>query len=367
VREGRHSLDDSLLHVVGIDVPHEGHVELDDLGLQRREAGQSGVAGSQVVHGQSEPELAQAGHAITDVGDLVERGAFGDLQDDAARDRRQRGCSREERLVGQIARVEIDEEYGVRRSQHRCRRSGSDGPPELRESVEALGGVEDGPRMRELRLVGAKERLVSEHLAVAGANDGLIGHPQRVDRPAEARFESRPVRRLDVRLSEERQGLALHPRHAAERHGPLDGLAQHVRVDGLRNVLVSTEIDRFDGAGDVRSGRGEEHREVQVAAAYGAQQLEPVHLGHAEIADDRVDRGDVLEPPLGFATVAGGRDLVPCALEDPLEGPTKGVFVVDDQHAGAVLRDHGTHAPHDAFHGHGLCPFHRERTRSIMP
>ena len=42
-----------------MDVADEGHVELDDLGLEQREARESGVAGAEVVEGDPEADRAK--------------------------------------------------------------------------------------------------------------------------------------------------------------------------------------------------------------------------------------------------------------------------------------------------------------------
>ena len=63
-----------------------------------------------------------------------------------------------------------------------------------------------------------------------------------------------------------------------------------------------------------------------------AQELQPVHLGHAQILDDQIDR---LLPDhvQSDAAVIGGHDIVALALEDDLQKPLNRLLVIQHQDA----------------------------------
>src|SRR5690348_13329954 len=54
--ERGHRADDATLGGVALDVADQRHVELDDLGLERGERGEAGVAGAEIVDGDAEAE-----------------------------------------------------------------------------------------------------------------------------------------------------------------------------------------------------------------------------------------------------------------------------------------------------------------------
>src|SRR5206468_2919895 len=71
------------------------------------EAGQTGVAGAQVVDRDAKAQGAQGGDARTHVFDVVERGALGDFENDAVGDLRERRIGGQQRLVEQVLGVQV--------------------------------------------------------------------------------------------------------------------------------------------------------------------------------------------------------------------------------------------------------------------
>jgi len=98
-----------------MDVADERHVQLDDLGLQRDEAREPGVPRSQIVDRDAVAIETEDAHARLDVLHVVDRGAFGDLEDDAIRESGQGRGGFVELGVEQIVRVEVDEEQRLAR------------------------------------------------------------------------------------------------------------------------------------------------------------------------------------------------------------------------------------------------------------
>jgi len=177
-----------------VHVAHERHVELDDLGLEKREAGEARVSCAEIVDRDLKPDRAKLGYAGRDILDLVERRALGDLEHDATGDLGKRRFRRRQRGIEQIARVQVDEkEARIGVVLHRHGRGSANGAAELGKSIEPLGGVEDRAGMGQRRLLAAQEGLVSEESMIACPHDGLVRHPQGVDGALEACFESGAV------------------------------------------------------------------------------------------------------------------------------------------------------------------------------
>ena len=81
-----HRRDEPLLGRLHVDVPHQGHVQLHDLGLEVGERRQPRVARPQVVDRDAIAELSERRDAPAHVLHVVERRPLRDLEDDPARD-----------------------------------------------------------------------------------------------------------------------------------------------------------------------------------------------------------------------------------------------------------------------------------------
>ena len=73
-------------------------------------------------------------------------------------------------------------------------------------------------------------------------------------------------------------------RHARDFHGALDVLEQLLLVDGLRQEAERAALRRFDGIGNRPVRREQQHAEAGPLALDLLQQLDPVHVVHAQIA-----------------------------------------------------------------------------------
>src|SRR5439155_16047520 len=65
-----------------VDVAHEGHVELDELGSEVGDGAEAGVARAEVVDGDAEPGAAQRLELPADLQEVAQRRALGQLEDD---------------------------------------------------------------------------------------------------------------------------------------------------------------------------------------------------------------------------------------------------------------------------------------------
>ena len=139
------------------------HVDLHHLGLEVREAGQPGVARAQIVDRDAVAERAQLRDARRDVADLLQRRALRDLQDDARGVARQRRRRRDQRVVVQLHRVQVDEQQRRHRLLvQRARDAIADGAPQLLQPPQPLRRLEQIGRRSQRRLLVADQRLVRE-------------------------------------------------------------------------------------------------------------------------------------------------------------------------------------------------------------
>jgi two-component system, sensor histidine kinase and response regulator len=155
--------------------------------------------------------------------------------------------------------------------------------------------------------------------------------PQGLQRAREARGQ---IGRVAGRLvaGEVRHRLALDARDLVELARAEDDVLEQRRVDRLGDVAQRPVLERLDGGLEQRVGGHDDHRDIDVARAHRAQELDPGHPRHRDVAQDDVERRR-LEDGRGLASVGGGRDVVPRLGEDALEGPEQGGFVVRDQHS----------------------------------
>ena len=72
-------------------------------------------------------------------------------------------------------------------------------------------------------------------------------------------------------------------------HGLVDGLLELFGVDRLGQVLERAVLERLYRGLDGRRAGDEEHRNVEIALARGAKQLDAVHPRHRDVADDGVE------------------------------------------------------------------------------
>ena len=73
-------------------------------------------------------------------------------------------------------------------------------------------------------------------------------------------------------------------RHAGDLHGALDVLEQLLLVDGLRQEAERAALRRLDGVGNRAVRRQQQHAEPGPLALDLLQQLDAVHVVHAQVA-----------------------------------------------------------------------------------
>ena len=124
--------------------------------------------------------------------------------------------------------------------------------------------------------------------------------------------------------------------HFAHRLEPLDDLVEEdletLDVDRLGEIVVGAFLHRLDG-GLHCALRGEQQRgDVGALGLQRAQQREPVHSRHHDVADDdrRTERRDFLER--FFAVARRLRDESP-TLDELFESDARRGVIFDDQHA----------------------------------
>ena len=129
--------------------------------------------------------------------------------------------------------------------------------------------------------------------------------------------------------------LTMTLERALERH------RERIEVDGLGQEVGGARPHGVHGRGNVAEGGDHDDGEVGVSVAEGAQELDPVHLGHLEIRDDDVGR-QVVGYVQRVSTALRRLDAVAVLLEELLEPLSRRALVVDHQHARSAgsLRHH---------------------------
>jgi hypothetical protein len=197
----------------------------------------------------------------------------------------------------------------------------------------AVHGDEGVVPARGLRVDGAGEHLLAraalaleEHgrLVLRGALDQL----QHLDHRRRGR-DDRPLadRALHVALEELVRAAELLP---------LAGLAQREQdlrgLEGLREVVVGAAPHGLDGEVGGAVSRHQDHGDAGQLAHELRQELEPVHAGHAHVAERHV-HGLALDQGERRSAVPGRQHLVALRGEHQLQALAQGVVVVRDQDA----------------------------------
>ena len=89
--------------------------------------------------------------------------------------------------------------------------------------------------------------------------------------------------------------------------GAVDEQLDLVPVEGLLNVVVSSELHRLDGGGDAGESGHHHHRRIGADALGLSKQLDAGHLRHLQIADEQVESARAAEarpPPRGPSLAA---------------------------------------------------------------
>jgi len=169
----------------------------DDLGLERREAGEPRIPRSQIVDREPEP-IARSRATRSRTSDTSSREARSVISRMTFGAMRARGDSAEKSVSSARSRV-----WRLTKSTAPGTAPSGPPPPPARRARAPEAGRVFRPRRGWPRGVGGSARWRegaprTEDRAVGRVDDRLIGHPQRTEDPVEARFEARPVGRLDV-------------------------------------------------------------------------------------------------------------------------------------------------------------------------
>ena len=190
-------------------------------------------------------------------------------------------------------------------------------------------------RAPQRRLIGSQQRLVGERAAPRPGDDRLRGHPELLDRATRTAPRAPPDRRS---ASPPAPGpgcrLAPHPRQLVHAR-PRASTDLHHRVgrDRLDQVAERAVLDRLQRALQRRAAGHEDHRHVEIGLADRAQQRQPVHVGHGDVADDGVEPLR-LRQRRRLAPVVATRDLEAGGRQRARIAAGGDRLVIDDHHLG---------------------------------
>ena len=126
-------------------------------------------------------------------------------------------------------------------------------------------------------------------------------------------------------------------RHAGHFHGALDVLEQLLLVDGLREKAEGAALSRFDGIGNRPVRRQQQHAEPRPLALDLLQQLDTVHVVHAQIRDDEIGP-EPRQRRERFGRALDGLDVVVLGPQANAQQAQQARVVVDQQNSTAQRR-----------------------------
>ncbi len=129
---------------------------------------------------------------------------------------------------------------------------------------------------------------------------------------------------------EQLQRLALDAGHLVQAHRAGHHLLQLGGRDRFDEVAERAVLHRANRAFDRGAPGHQDERDVQVVLAYRPQELEAVHLGHRDVADDHVEVALARRRRSGLA-VEGDLDREARGAQRPCVGAGDRLFVVDQE------------------------------------
>ena len=123
-------------------------------------------------------------------------------------------------------------------------------------------------------------------------------------------------------------------RHARHFHGALDVLEQLLLVDGLGQEAEGAALRRLDGVGDRAVSRQQQHAEAGPLPLDFLQQLDAVHVVHAQIGHDEV-RPEPRQSRERFGRALDGLDVVVLGSQANAQQAEQAGVVVDQEDATA--------------------------------
>jgi hypothetical protein len=219
--------------------------------------------------------------------------------------------------------------------------------------ISAISSRNSVPRSASSKHPARRSNAVDRHVGHRGARAQLVDRErdELLARAALARDEHRRARgaRLLDHLVDlpHLRAVADHPAeaaalaqlaperlHLAQRLLPLHDLReqdlQPLRIDRLGHVVVGADLDGLDGGLDSALAGEDDGGDVAVLLLQRAQQVEAVHAGHREVADDdaRAEARDLAQRLLAVGGRVGHES--PRAYELG-EADTGGGLVLDDE------------------------------------
>ena len=122
-------------------------------------------------------------------------------------------------------------------------------------------------------------------------------------------------------------------RHARDFHRALDVLEQLLLVDGLRQEAERAALRRLDGVGNRAVRRQQQHAEAGPLALDFLQQLDAVHVVHAQIGHDEV-RPEARQRGERFGRALDGLDVVVLGSQPDAQQAQQAGVVVDQAGCG---------------------------------
>ena len=104
-------------------------------------------------------------------------------------------------------------------------------------------------------------------------DDGLVRHPQGVERAGKARLEAGAIAGVRPSGPEQLERLALGACHRMKAHCLVDRLLEPSLIDRLAQVLERAVVERGDRRLDRRRTSDENDRQVEIFFAHCAQEL----------------------------------------------------------------------------------------------
>ena len=213
------------------------------------------------------------------------------------------------------------------------------GLQELSGNRRAVDGGETalGPGAQAMN--GPSEHLLARAALAGDEHRGIVlGHPARQLKqvPHGAALENHEIAQgIDAQARAESLDLAAE---SFPLFGLPNGHDHFVRTKRLWQVVVCPFVHGGDGGVLVAVGAHHDEQGGPRSGAVAPEEGESVHLGHANVTQDEVERLRA-GPAQGLLRIALGRDLVARLLEQQRERMSEPGIVVNDQHT------HGFHLP----------------------
>ena len=131
----------------------------------------------------------------------------------------------------------------------------------------------------------------------------------------------------------------------AQRQRPGDERGDLVEIERLGQVVVGAALRRLDGIRHRVLRRHHDEEGVDPLLAGARQDVEPGHVGHADVEQGDVE-GTAAERLQRLGAARDRDDGVPALRAGALEHPADGLLVVGDEDGAGKARFRGRHGPH---------------------